>query len=39
MPGKNGFDVLDEVNDEPELALIPIVMLTSSSQEEDVIKS
>ena len=39
MPKKNGFQVLEEVKKDEKLKQIPIVMLTTSSRDEDVIKS
>jgi CheY-like chemotaxis protein len=39
MPRKDGWDVLEEMNDEPELRRIPVIVLTSSEAEEDILKS
>jgi CheY-like chemotaxis protein len=39
MPGKDGWEVLEEVQDDPELARIPVIVLTSSEAEEDIVKS
>ncbi|OVE84011.1 response regulator [Natronolimnobius baerhuensis] len=39
VPGTNGTDVITELNDEPALADIPVVILTSSAAGEDIIKS
>lgn len=39
MPRKNGFEVLNEIKDDPALMHIPVVMLTTSDNEADVIKS
>ena len=39
MPGMTGFEVLDEMKAEPELASIPVVMLTTSRNEMDVVRS
>ncbi|SDJ88819.1 Response regulator receiver domain-containing protein [Halovenus aranensis] len=39
MPKKDGRDVLAEMDDDPELRRIPVVVLTSSDAEEDVVKS
>lgn len=36
MPKKNGFEVLSEMKDDPELRTIPVVMLTTSSREADI---
>jgi DNA-binding response OmpR family regulator len=39
MPKKNGFVVLNEMKAEPALMHIPIVMLTTSDSESDIVKS
>lgn len=39
MPKKDGWEVLEEINDDPELTRIPIIVLTSSEAEEDIVKS
>lgn len=39
LPGKSGMDVLTELNNEPELSEIPIVVLTSSAVGESIVKS
>ncbi len=39
MPRKDGREVLAEVKDDPDLRVIPVVVLTSSAEEEDVVKS
>jgi len=39
MPKKNGFEVLNEIKAEPALMHIPIVMLTTSDSESDIVKS
>lgn len=39
MPRKNGFEVLKEIKDDPVLKHLPVVILTSSAREEDIIKS
>ncbi len=38
MPGKNGFEVLQAVKADPALRVIPIVMLTTSNREEDIVR-
>lgn len=38
MPRKDGIEVLSEIKSDPELKLIPIVMLTSSKEEPDLRK-
>ena len=35
MPKSNGFEVLDELQHNPELANIPVIVLTNLSQESD----
>jgi CheY-like chemotaxis protein len=39
LPRKSGREVLQEIKDDPELRKIPVVILTSSKAEEDVLKS
>jgi CheY-like chemotaxis protein len=39
MPRKNGFDVLNEIKADPALMHIPVVMLTTSDSEADIVKS
>jgi len=39
MPKKNGFEVLNEIKTDPALMHIPIVMLTTSDSESDIVKS
>jgi CheY-like chemotaxis protein len=39
MPKKNGFEVLNEMKKDPALAHIPVVMLTTSDSEADIVKS
>lgn len=39
LPGKTGLDVLSELNNEPALDEIPVVVLTSSEMGEDIVKS
>jgi CheY-like chemotaxis protein len=39
LPRKDGREVLAEVKGDPELRTIPIVVLTTSEAEEDVLKS
>lgn len=37
MPRMNGQEVLAEVKDDPELRRIPVVMMTASEQEKDIV--
>lgn len=39
LPRTSGEEVLEEVKNDPSLANVPIVVLTSSEAEEDIIKS
>lgn len=39
MPKKDGFEVLEEMKADPALRRTPVVMLTVSDREEDVVKS
>jgi chemotaxis family two-component system response regulator Rcp1 len=39
LPKKGGVEVLAQVKEDPELKYIPIVVLTSSKAEEDILKS
>jgi two-component system response regulator len=39
MPKVDGFEVLRQVKSDPALRLIPIVVMTSSREEQDVLAS
>jgi len=39
MPKKNGFEVLNEIKADADLKHIPVVMLTTSDSEADIVKS
>lgn len=39
LPRKSGLEVLREVKGDPELRFIPVVILTSSKEEQDIFKS
>ena len=39
LPKKNGREVLAEIKDDPELKRIPVVILTVSTAEQDILKS
>ena len=39
MPKVDGLQVLEDMKSHPELSAIPVVMLTTSRHEEDVLRS
>jgi CheY-like chemotaxis protein len=39
LPRRSGLEVLAELKDDPELAVIPVVILTTSQAEEDILRS
>jgi CheY-like chemotaxis protein len=39
LPRKDGREVLQEIKTDPELTLIPVVVLTTSQAEQDVLRS
>ena len=39
LPRKNGREVLQEIKSDPYLKTIPVVILTSSTEEEDICRS
>lgn len=39
MPRMDGFEVLDAMKSDPVLKTIPVVMLTTSTRDEDVVRS
>lgn len=39
MPGKDGREVLTEIKSDPELRIIPVLVLTNSNAEQDVLDS
>ena len=39
LPRKDGREVLQEIKDDPELRTIPVVVLTTSEAEEDILRS
>jgi len=39
LPKKNGREVLAEIKGDPELQTIPVVVLTTSAAEEDILRS
>jgi chemotaxis family two-component system response regulator Rcp1 len=39
LPRKDGREVLEEIKEDPELKLIPVVVLTTSEAERDLVKT
>lgn len=39
LPGKSGMEILEDIKSREELKSIPVVILTSSEEEEDILKS
>ena len=39
LPKRNGFEVLEEIKTDPDLRRIPVVVLTTSDEEADVLES
>jgi len=39
MPKVNGFEVLETIKNDEQLSSIPVVILTSSKEEQDIVKS
>ena len=39
LPKKDGREVLEEIKQDPELKRIPVVVLTTSRAEEDILRS
>lgn len=39
MPGMNGFDVLEQLKADSNFKKIPVIMLTTSSEEGDIVRS
>ncbi len=39
LPKKSGFEVLEEIKASPKLRIIPIIILTSSNAEQDIMRS
>ncbi|MDB5242889.1 MAG: response regulator receiver protein [Spirosoma sp.] len=39
MPRKNGFQALVEIKEDPKLRRLPVIVMTTSSADEDVLKT
>jgi CheY-like chemotaxis protein len=39
LPRRDGLEVLAEIKSDPDLLIIPVVMLTTSQAEEDIVRS
>ena len=39
LPGKDGREVLAEIKEDPDLCRIPVVVVTSSEAEQDILKA
>lgn len=39
MPRKNGFQALSEIKDDPTLRRLPVIVMTTSSADDDVVKT
>ena len=39
LPRMNGFEVLDAIKEDPDLKRIPVVVLTTSQAEQDILRS
>ena len=39
LPGRNGDEILAEINDTPALAHLPVIVLTGSDAQEDIVRS
>ena len=39
MPKTNGLEVLEEIKNDPRLSMVPVIVLTTSSAEQDIVKS
>jgi CheY-like chemotaxis protein len=39
MPKKNGFEVLEAMKKDPRLQSLPVIMMTTSHREEDVVRA
>ena len=39
LPKKNGHEVLEEIKKDPNLKMIPVIILTSSEADKDVVRA
>jgi len=39
LPKRSGIELLEEIKEHPELRRIPVIMLTTSKSEEDILRS
>ena len=39
MPKISGFEVLEQMKNDPKLSMIPVIILSTSSAEKDIVKS
>lgn len=39
MPNKNGFELLEAIRNDPDLANIPVLMVTAEARKEDILKA
>lgn len=39
MPRKNGFQALSEIKEDPKLRRLPVIVMTTSSADEDIVKT
>lgn len=39
MPRKNGFQALFEIKDDPKLRRLPVIVMTTSSSDEDILRT
>ena len=39
MPGRDGFEILEEIKADPDLKVIPVIVLTTSTSEEDILRA
>ncbi|MEK9170258.1 MAG: response regulator [Patescibacteria group bacterium] len=38
LPGKSGFEVLEEIKADPQISKVPVVIISNLGQESDVVK-